>query len=197
MNSRRLPKDSQKFDYVLEKLVDRGGGLTPHAATGSMSRSDQLKEVFSRCFAEDEEEEANLKDEFPAGEIETVISKCQGLLRSLQGAPECWLRIGELLNQKLWKLVRLKEDLAEAEKKVQMVRQKLAEASKPLDGVTRETRVMACLMLLAEKEMVRDGLRNRVSMIIDQFVTRILAGTQHEPGGEALELRLRGVFGSL
>jgi hypothetical protein len=162
-----------------------------------MSLPDQWKEAFSRCFADEEEEGSGLKDEFAARKIELVVSECQRLLRSLRGTPECWQRIGEFLNQELWTLVRLKEELAEAEKKVEMVRQKLAEASKPLHGVTKQTRVMACLMLLAEKEMVRDSLGKRVSMIIDQFVVRILAGTQHEPGGEALELRLRGVFGSL
>ena len=56
---------------------------------------------------------------------------------------------------------------------------------------------MACGMLLAESEMHRDHFRERVFMIIDQFVGRILAGTQNSPGGNVLEIRLRGVFGSL
>ena len=45
--------------------------------------------------------------------------------------------------------------------------------------------------------MHRDHFRERVFMIIDQFVGRILAGTQNSPGGNVLEIRLRGVFGSL
>ncbi len=84
-----------------------------------------------------------------------------------------------------------------AERKCQMVRTKLEQLSNPLNGELNQKRVMACGMLLAESEMHRNHFRERVFMIIDQFVGRILAGTQNSPGGNVLEIRLRGVFGSL
>ena len=189
---------------MLARLAKRDHffGGSAHAPGESAHSADQpraveLKEAFSHCFGEENDESATLKDEFSAKLIEFVVSECQALLQKTRGGAECWLKMAKFLDQELWKLSRLKEEFAEAEKQVGMVRKKLEEASAPLNGEVNQKRVLACTMLLAEKEMRRDHLQGRVSMIIEQFVARILAGTHKEPGGEVLELRLRGVFGSL
>lgn len=197
MKSPRLLKNSTQMDEMLAHLAKRTHFFGESAHASDPSRALELKEAFSRCFEEEDEESVSLKDEFSAKLIEFVVSECRAILQETRGRSECWLRMGQFLDQELWKLTRLKEELAEAEKQVGMVRKKLEEASSPLDGEVNHKRVLACTMLLSEKEMRRDHLQNRVSMIIEQFVARILAGTQREPGGEVLELRLRGVFGSL
>jgi hypothetical protein len=197
MKSQRPLKNSYQMNQVLAQLATRTNFSTDSVIFGDPGEAAGVKEAFTRCFNQPEEEDLTLKDEFSAKLIEFVVSECRILLQETRGSAECWRQMGEFLDQELWKLIRLKEELGEAEKQVGMVRGKLAEASAPLHGEIRKKRVMACMMLLAEKEMRRDHLQERVSMIIDQFVLRILAGTQKEPGGEILELRLRGVFGSL
>lgn len=196
MNAPRFFRPSYQLDQTLAKLVSRGGIDPKSAQSYPEAKAEQVKQALSRHFVDEEDEDLRLKDEFSAKQIELIVTKCQGFLQSLRGTDECWRQIGEFVEQELWEFTRLKEELAESESKVKMVRKKLEELSAPLDGVVKQTKVMACAMLLTEKEMLRDQLQKRVTMIIDQFVARILAGTQHVPGGEILELRLRAALGS-
>jgi len=197
MKSKRLPESSYEMNQTLAKLVSRGGISLGNSSSDGGMPADEVKKLVAGCFRESEDEFLSLKDEFSAKTIELVVTKCREFLRETGATGECWMRIGAFLDDELWSFGRLKEDLAEAEKQVAMISQKLAESSSPANGEVNQRRVMACAMVLTKKEMRRDNLQDRVSMIIEQFVARILAGTQNEPGGEVLELRLRGVFGAL
>jgi hypothetical protein len=197
MKANKLPKNSYETNQILAKLATRGTGISPGPVSGASQLADQFKQAFAGCFSEGDDDDRNLKDEFSAKTIEEVVVGCREILAAMAPNGQCWLKLGEFLDEQLWKFSRLKEDLAQAEKEVKMVQMKLGEARDPMTGEMSVKRVMACQMLLAEKEMRRDHLQGRVSMIIDGFVGRILAGTQNEPGGEVLELRLRGVFGAL
>lgn len=197
MKAKRLPQNSYETNQALAKLVSRGEFGVGFASNESVALTDEFKKVFAGCFMESDASDHDLKDEFSAKTIETVVTRCREFLSEMGAAGECWAKMSEFLDDELWEFSRLKEDLAQAEKEVRMVRMKFEEASSQLHGEVSQKRVMACAMLLAEKEMRRDHFQERVSMIIDRFVARILAGTQNEPGGEVLELRLRGVFGAL
>ena len=197
MKAKRLPQNSYETNQALAKLVSRGEFGVGSLQNESAPLAEEFKKVFAGCFTESGASDHDLKDEFSAKTIETVVTRCRQMLSEMGAGGECWAKMSEFLDDELWELSRLKEDLAQAEKEVRMVRMKLAEASSPFPGEVSQKRVMACAMLLAEKEMRRDHFQERVTMIIDGFVVRILAGTQNEPGGEVLELRLRGVFGAL
>ena len=197
MKAKRLPQNSYETNQILAKIATRGPGLVGDVPNASSPMTDQFKQAFAGCFGQKDEFDQNLKDEFSAKTIEEVVVGCRELLAQMEPTGQFWRKLGEFLDGKLWNFSRLKEDLAQAEKEVKMVNLKLGEARDPLTGELNVKRVMACQMLLAEKEMRRDHLQGRVSMIIDGFVGRILAGTQNEPGGDVLELRLRGVFGAL
>jgi len=197
MKSQRLSQNSNQVDQLVAELAQRSVFDPGKTNFPIKNTAAELREAFSGCFSKGEDENLSLKDEFSAKTIEFVVTECRQFLRSMAGDPGCWQKMGKFLANELWELSRLKEDLAEAEKQVGMVRVKLEEASVASEGGVNQKRVMACAMVMAEKEMRRDHLQNRVSMVIDQFVWRILAGTQDEPGGEILESRLRGVFGAL
>lgn len=197
MKANKLPQNSYETNQILAKLATRGTGNFGSAPSMDAQLAGQFKQAFVGCFAEKDEFSRNLKDEFSAKIIEEVVVNCREILAEMEAGGQCWRKLGEFLDERLWNFSRLKEDLAQADKEVKMVNLKLDEARDPLTGEVSVKRVMACQMLLAEKEMRRDHLQGRVSMIIDGFVGRILAGTQNEPGGDVLELRLRGVFGAL
>lgn len=197
MKATRLPQNSYEVNQALAKLVDRKDLEGCVVQKEASSWTDELKKAFVGCFATSEVSDCDLRNEFSAKKIETVVVRCRELLGRRGVAGECWVEMSDFLEDEIWELTRLKEDLAQAEKEVRMVRMKFAEASSPLSGEVSEKRVMACAMLLAEKEMRRDHFQERVSTIIDGFVWRILDGVPNESGCEALELRLRGVFGAL
>ena len=161
------------------------------------NETPDISQVLASCFHEDDGITLDLKDEFSAKTISFVISGCRSLLREASENAGCWDSVRQFLEGELRKFSRLKEEFVESERKCGMIQQKLEEISHPKDGQMNQTRMMACAMLMAENEMRRDNLGDRVSMIINEFVSRILAGTQNTPGGDVLELRLRGVFGSL
>lgn len=195
MKSQRNPLKGVEPHQILSKLVERGSFNPQQATADPLIRAEKLKKAFTKCFQPSEDEFENLKDEFSAKSIEKVVSHCRELLSQMDLKGECWKKMSEFLDDELWEFSRLKEDLAEAEKKVRMVRKKFNEVSS-LQGEENANRVMACAMLLAEKEMTRDHLQTRVRGIIEHFVARILAGTENEPGSLALELKLRSVFGA-
>jgi hypothetical protein len=197
MKATRLPQYSYEMNQALAKLAHRGSFGTSLVQKGGAPLTEELKKALLGCFAESEVSDHDLSDEFSAQKIETVVVRCRELLSRPGAAGECWREMSEFLEDEVWELSRLKEDLAQAEKEVRMVRMKLAEASSPQCGEVSQKRVMACAMLLAEKEMRCDHFQERVSMIIDGFVWRILDGLPNESGSEVLELRLRGVFGAL
>lgn len=197
MKSKRLPQNSHETNQSLAEFAVRGGFSLEQASLNQQDKVSNISEVLANCFDEGEEEVLSLKHEFSAKTISFVISNCRRLLQEASKDPGCWSAVRTFLEDELWKFSRIKEELAEAQRKSEMVRWKLDEIARPKDGQVSQKRVLACAMLLAETEMRREHLQDRVSMIIDQFVMKILAGTQSAPGGNILELRLRGVFGSL
>ena len=197
MKSKRLPHNSFEINQSLAEFTVRGESLFSQESSVSGGKTQEISSVLANCFQEPDESVLNLKDEFSLKTISFVIKGCRKILQLANEDPGCWREVRELLEEELWKISRLREDLVMAERKCQMVRVKLEEYSNPPNGQTNQNRVMACGMLLAESQMRRDHLQERVSMVIDQFVGQILAGTQNSPGGDALEIRLRGVFGSL
>ncbi len=197
MKSKRLPQNSYETNQSLAEFAVRGEFPLNQASLDQENKSQDISQVLADCFHDDDGALLSFKDEFSAKTISFVISGCRVLLQEASGNLECWNSVREFLDNELWKFSRLKEGLVESDRKCGMIRRKLDEISHPKDGQLNQTRVMACAMLLAENEMRRDHLQDRVTMIINEFVTRILAGTQNTPGGDVLELRLRGVFGSL
>ena len=197
MKSKRLPQKSIENKQSLAKFAVRGESLFSQETSEQASKAEEISKFLENCFQEPAEGDLSLKDEFSAKTITFVITRCRKILQSASEDPGCWAEVRKFLEEELWKFSRLKEELVMAERKCGMVRTKLEEFSNPLNGQVNQKRVMACGMLLAESEMRRDHYQERVSMIIDQFVGQILAGTQKSPGGEVLEIRLRGVFGSL
>ncbi len=197
MKSKRLPQNSLETNQSLAEFAMREDFLLSQGNSVGSGKVEEISKVLANCFQEPEEGELSLKDEFSAKTITFVTTKCREILQSASEDPGCWTKIREFLEEELWKFSRLKEDLVMADRKWEMVRAKLEEYSNPLNGHVNQKRVLACGMLLAESGMRRDHLQERVSMVIDQFVGRILAGTQNSPGGDVLEIRLRGVFGSL
>ena len=197
MKSKRLPQNSFETNQSLAEFAVRGESLFSQKSSNEGGKVEEISKVLANCFQEPEEGELSLKDEFSAKTITHVITQCREMLQSASEDPRCWVAVREFLDEELWKFSRLKEELVMTDRKCGMVRAKLDEFSTPLNGQVNQKRVMACGMLLAESEMRRDHLQERVSMVIDQFVGRILAGTQNSPGGDVLEIRLRGVFGSL
>jgi hypothetical protein len=197
MKSKRLPQNSFETNQSLAEFAMRGESLFSQESPSEGGKTEEISKVLANCFQEPVEGDLSLKDEFSSKTITFVIKKCREMLQSANEDLGCWSEVREFLEEELWKFSRLKEDLVMADRKCGMVRAKLDEFSNPLNGQVNQKRVMACGMLLAESEMRRDHLQERVSMIIDQFVGQILAGTQSSPGGDVLEIRLRGVFGSL
>lgn len=197
MKSKRLPQNSFETNQSLAEFAMRGEFLFSQESSVEGGKVEEISKVLANCFQEPEEGELSLKDEFSAKTITFVITKCREMLQSASEDSGCWTKVRVFLEEELWEFSRLKEDLVMADRKCGMVRAKLEEYSNPQNGHANQKRVMACGMLLAESEMRRDHLQERVSMVIDQFVGRILAGTQNSPGGDVLEIRLRGVFGSL
>ena len=197
MKSKRLPQNSFKTNQSLAEFTTRGESLFSQESENEVGKAEEISSVLANCFRESDESDLRLSDEFSKKTITFVITRCREILQSASKDSGCWAEVREFLEERLWKISRLKENLVMAERKCQMVRVKLEELSNPLNGEMNQKRVMACGMLLAESEMHRDHFRERVVMIIDQFVGRILAGTQNSPGGDVLEIRLRGVFGSL
>ncbi len=128
--------------------------------------------------------------------IETVVNECRALISEKAMTSENWTAIGEFLSQELDEFSQTKEELVLAERKCGMIQQKANEISQSGDADELKSRLMACAMLLAETEMRRDHLNERVSMIIEEFVTRILASFSGSESYTGLELRLRAVFGS-
>lgn len=197
MKSKRLPQNSLETNQSLAEFTTRGETLFSQESENEGGKTEKISSVLASCFQETEESNLSLRDEFSSKTITLVITRCREILQSASKDSGCWAEVREFLEEELWKVSRLKENLVMAERKCQMVRVKLGELANPLDGQENQKRVMACGMLLAESEMHRDHFRDRVFMIIDQFVGRILAGTQDSPGGDILEIRLRGVFGVL
>jgi hypothetical protein len=197
MKSKRLPQNSLETNQSLAEFTTRGESLFSQESENEGGKTEKISSVLASCFQETEESNLSLRDEFSSKTITLVITRCREILQSASKDSGCWAEVREFLEEELWKVSRLKENLVMAERKCQMVRVKLGELANPLDGQENQKRVMACGMLLAESEMHRDHFRDRVFMIIDQFVGRILAGTQDSPGGDILEIRLRGVFGVL
>lgn len=197
MKSKRLPQNSYETNQSLAEFAVRGKLTLNQASLEQENKSQDISKVLADCFHEDDGAILSLKDEFSAKTVSFVISGCRNLLQEASGNTRCWIAVRDFLENELWKFSRLKEELAESDRKCGMIRLKLDQLSNPSDGQLNQNRVMACAMLLAENEMRRDHLQSRVTMIIDEFVTRILAGTQNTPGGDVLELRLRGVFGGL
>ncbi len=197
MKSKRLPQNSHETNQSLAEFTTRGESLFSQESENEGGKTEKISSVLASCFQETEESNLSLRDEFSSKTITLVITRCREILQSASKDSGCWAEVREFLEEELWKVSRLKENLVMAERKCQMVRVKLGELANPLDGQENQKRVMACGMLLAESEMHRDHFRDRVFMIIDQFVGRILAGTQDSPGGDILEIRLRGVFGVL
>lgn len=197
MNPQSSARNSYQMTQMLKKLGERPAVANPQGGVATENYLDQVMNVYSECLGPSEMESPKLKDEFSAKLVEEVVMECRRLVKGLRDNPDCWHDMRVYLEDHLWGFVRLKEDFAEAEKQVRMVQKRLEEVSQPLQGEVNQKRLLACSMVMAEKKMRRDHLQDRVSMIIDEFVGRILVGTQNEPGGEALELRVRGVFGSL
>jgi hypothetical protein len=197
MKSKRLPQNSLETNQSLAEFTTRGESLFSQESENEGGKTEKISSVLASCFQETDQSNLSLSDEFSTKTITLVITRCREILQSASKDSGCWAEVREFLEEELWKVSRLKENLVMAERKCQMVRVKLGELANPLDGQENQKRVMACGMLLAESEMHRDHFRDRVFMIIDQFVGRILAGTQDSPGGDILEIRLRGVFGVL
>jgi len=197
MKSKRLPQNSYETNQSLAEFAMRGEFPLNQASLDQENKSQNISQLLANCFYDDGGEILSLKDEFSAKTISFVISGSRVLLQEASGNLKCWNSVREFLEHELWKFSRLKEELVGSDRKCGMIRGKLDEISHPKDGQHNQTRVMACSMLLAENEMRRDHLQDRVTMVINEFVARILAGTQNTPGGDVLEIRLRGVFGSL
>ena len=175
----------------------RGLALSNETKIGGKVKIEDVSEKISRCFADDDGVALRLKDEFSKETIESVIRGVRVLISENSMTDENWKSIGEFLSNDLWEFSRLKEDLVLAERKCGMLKQKASEISRAQQGEELKNRLMACAMLLAETEMRRDNLDERVKMIIDEFVTRILSDLSGSSSHTRLELRLRAVFGSL
>lgn len=197
MKSKRLPQNSYETNQSLAEFAVRGGFLPIQEIPDQESKGLEVSQILANCFPRTDKELLSLQDEFSSRTIRSVISTCRELLQEASENPRCWTQLRAFLEDELWKFSRIKEELAEVEKKCGMLHRKLDEISHPLDGQRNGNRLMACVLLLEETKMRRDHLQDRVSMVIDEFVTKILAGTQNAPGGDVLEIRLRGVFGSL
>lgn len=197
MKSKRIPQLSALESNQAKSLNPRA--ITSDTVTKIQSEAgiQDISDGVAKCFAEDDGVVLRLRDEFSEEVIVSVIKECRAMVSENSMTSENWKAIGRYLSENLWEFSRLKEDLVLAERKCGMVQQKANEISNSGEGVELKSRLMACAMLLAETEMRRDHLNERVSMIVDEFVTNILSGFRDSVARTGLELRLRAVFGSL
>jgi len=175
----------------------RGLALSNETKIGGKVKIEDVSQKISQCFSDDDGVALRLKDEFSMETIEKVIRGVRVKITEDSMTDEDWKSIGEFLSEDLWEFSRLKEDLVLAERKCGMVKKKAGEISRAQQGDEFKNRLMACAMLLAETQMRRDHLGERVTMIVDEFVTRILSDLSGSSSHTRLELRLRAVFGSL
>jgi len=165
--------------------------------------SENLREKVLGELGEDEGVALRLKDEFSNSLINLVVRECREMISENSMTQENWKAIGEFLKNELGEFSQLKEELVRSERKSSLVQQKAIELSQKVSASSSsekagmKTSLMAHAMLLAETEMRRDHLAERVSMIIDQFTKRILADFAGRASHTSLELRLRAIFGTL
>ncbi len=197
MKSKRLPQFLKENQIQELDVSHRGVSSFEETKVSKKVGLPDLSEALAECFKEEKGGALRLKDEISMEITEFVIQECRTLLSGSEITSEVWAAIGEFLEKELWEFSRLKEELVFAERKCGMVQQRASEISQPKDGKVSQNRLMACAMLLAETEMLRDHLKERVSMVVDKFVAHILEPNEGGPERDCLELRLRGVFGNL
>lgn len=197
MKSKRIPPNSPEIQLSGSDVTLRGFPPIEKTKISKKVEVADLSEALLGCCADEKGGRFRLEDEFSDETVTNVVRECRTFLENSTTSDDVWKAMGEYLEKDLWEFSRLKEDLVFAERKCGMVQQKASEASQPGNGEVSRNRLMACAMLLAETEMRRDHLQERVSKVIDEFVARILEEKEAGPGRDALELRLRGVFGSL
>ncbi|MEJ6719630.1 MAG: hypothetical protein QNK82_14150 [Akkermansiaceae bacterium] len=197
MKSKRLPQFSPENQMTEVDVSFRGVSSMEQTKVSEKGEFQDISEALVGCFDEEKGGILRLKDEFSQETIDFVIQECRTFLSGSVISVETWTAIGNFLEKEIFEFSRLKEELVFSERKCGMVQQKASEASQPKDGQVSQNRLMACAMLLAETEMRRDHLQERISMVIDEFVAKILKSKGEGVERDCLELRLRGVFGSL
>jgi hypothetical protein len=197
MKSKRIPQMSTLESNQAKGLNHRA--LASDSATKIQSELEiqDISNGVAKCCAEDNGVALRLRDEFSKEIIVSVIKECRAMISENSMTSENWKAIKEFLSDDLWQFSRLKEELVLAERKCNLVQQKANDISNSGGEDDFKTRLMACAMLLAETQMRRDHFEERISMIIDEFVTRILSEYQDSAARTGIELRLRAVFGGL
>ncbi len=200
MKSTRIPKSSLSEVAQPANPLSRGFSPIQETKIDGKVRVEDISRKVSEVCADDDGVALRLKDEFSEELIASVVKECREMVSENSMTSENWTAIRGFLSDELWEFSRLKEELVQAERKCGMVQQKASEISefgKSGNGDEMKNRLMACAMLLAETEMRRDNLSERISMIIDQFTKKILSDLTGSEAHTGLELRLRAVFGSL
>ena len=157
---------------------------------------DSISHAVNQCFL-DKKESLRIEDEFSEGTIEFLVKESRAFLTCNPVTSLTWKALGTFLRKELWELTQIKQDLILTERKCALVRQKAAEISSSEESSQAKARLMACAMLLAETEMRRDHLRERIAAIIEELVGRILSDKSDLANLVALELRLRAILGSV
>jgi hypothetical protein len=200
MKSTRIPQSPSLEANKPSPMNLRGLSSDPVTKIEGGIKVEDISKIVSDSCAEDDGVALRLKDEFSEGLIASVIQECRLMISENAMTSDHWSAIGEFLSEELWEFSRLKEDLVMAERKCGIVQQKaneISQAGQSGGGDELKNRLMACAMLLAETEMRRDNLSERISMIVDEFVTQILSDLRGSAEHTGLELRLRAVFGGL
>ena len=156
--------------------------------------SAKLSEVMNLASSDEDPFEIFLEDEFSEGEIKRVITGVREMLVSKTSIALPWANIEGFLVRELDHLSDLKEKLVEAERKLLGVQGKIDAAMRPEAKQKGPEYLMACAMLLAEKEMLVENLQNRIQGISSAFVREILADLTNATRSFELELRLLAAF---
>ena len=122
MKSKRLPQNSFETNQSLAEFTTRGESLFSQESKNEVGKVEEISSVLANCFRESDESDLRLSDEFSKKTITFVITRCREILQSASKDPACWAEVRGFLEEELWKISRLKENLVMAERKCQMVR---------------------------------------------------------------------------
>lgn len=159
--------------------------------------SAKLSEMMELSFCDDNSCEILLEDEFSETQIKKVVLGVREMLVSKTSIVLPWDNIEDFLVRELDHISELKEKLVVADRKLLGVQSKIDAAMSPGANQKGPEYLMACAMLLAEKEMVVENLQNRIQGISSAFVREILAELTSATRCFELELRLLAAFSKI
>ena len=192
MNLKRLTDFSMPDQGSL--LLSGGSDNYSRGENIIKSPSAKLSEMMDLASSDENPFEILLEDEFSEGKIKKLITGVREMLVSKTSIALPWANIEDFLVRELDHLSGLKEKLVVAERKLLGVQGKIDAAMSPGAKQKGPEYLMACAMLLAEKEMLVENLQNRIQGISSAFVREILADLTSATRSFELELRLLAAF---